>query len=74
MATIEECEARILSLEEAASHQEQHIRELSATVFELRTALDRLESFFRRQQERLESLSAASGAGDAPAHDPPPHY
>ena len=74
MGTIEELENRVRELEEISSHQEYLLRELNTSVFHLRAELDRLESLYRRQQERLESLSGGQGDDSAPAHDPPPHY
>ena len=74
MSDTHEMEQRVLVLEELVSHQEHLLRELNRTVFELRGELDRLELGYRRQQERIESLTDARTRDDAPANDPPPHY
>lgn len=66
-------EARLISIEEKLTFQEDQIEELNKTVFRQQQKLDLLEAFCKELAGRVRSLAEAGNEKGA-ANERPPHY
>ena len=66
-------EARLISIEEKITFQEDQIDELIKTVYQQQQKIERLEEFCRELAAQIRALSEAGNAGP-PVNERPPHY
>jgi uncharacterized coiled-coil protein SlyX len=64
------------ALQAQLNHLREHVTEQDAEIYRLSKRVDALLNAIQVQKLQIESLSGqgASGAGDMPADEKPPHY
>ncbi|GAB4116074.1 MAG: hypothetical protein Fur0026_02670 [Sideroxydans sp.] len=67
-------EARIISIEEKITFQEDMIEELNKAIHLQQQQIERLEGFCAALARELRALAAAGSDHKAAANEKPPHY